>query len=226
MSQVVLADEINRATPKTQSALLESMDEHQVTVDGTTYQLPEPFLVMATQNPIEYEGTFPLSRGAARPVLHAHSAGLPDGARGDRHPRRAADHPPPRDHRSGADVRGPPASAIGLARDPSRRVREEVRRRTSLPPRRGRTPTCISALHPRGSLALSRAAQAFASMNGRDYVVPDDVKGLAAPTHRPPAHSSAAGASERSRGDDRHRRDPGVGPGRIDLASSAPGLGP
>ena len=60
MSQVVLADEINRATPKTQSALLESMDEHQVTVDGTTYQLPEPFLVMATQNPIEYEGTFPL----------------------------------------------------------------------------------------------------------------------------------------------------------------------
>src|ERR671930_797251 len=60
MSQVVLADEINRATPKTQSALLEAMDEHQVTVDGTTYQLPEPFLVLATQNPIEYEGTFPL----------------------------------------------------------------------------------------------------------------------------------------------------------------------
>src|SRR5439155_142717 len=60
MSQIVLADEINRATPKTQSALLESMEEHQVTVDGTTYQLPEPFLVMATQNPIEYEGTFPL----------------------------------------------------------------------------------------------------------------------------------------------------------------------
>src|SRR2546428_499556 len=60
MSQIVLADEINRATPKTQSALLESMEEHQVTVDGTTYMLPEPFLVMATQNPIEYEGTFPL----------------------------------------------------------------------------------------------------------------------------------------------------------------------
>src|SRR6058998_3766938 len=60
MSQIVLADEINRATPKTQSALLEAMEEHQVTVDGTTYQLPEPFLVMATQNPIEYEGTFPL----------------------------------------------------------------------------------------------------------------------------------------------------------------------
>ena len=60
MSQIVLADEINRATPKTQSALLEAMEEHQVTVDGTTYQLPEPFLVMATQNPIEYEGTIPL----------------------------------------------------------------------------------------------------------------------------------------------------------------------
>src|SRR5438105_8629513 len=60
MSQIVLADEINRATPKTQSALLEAMEERQVTVDGTTYQLPDPFLVMATQNPIEYEGTFPL----------------------------------------------------------------------------------------------------------------------------------------------------------------------
>ena len=60
MSQIVLADEINRATPKTQSALLEAMDEQQITVDGTTYQLPDPFLVLATQNPIEYEGTYPL----------------------------------------------------------------------------------------------------------------------------------------------------------------------
>src|SRR5437660_9855078 len=60
MSQIVLADEINRATPKTQSALLEAMEETQITIDGVTYRLPEPFMVMATQNPIEYEGTFPL----------------------------------------------------------------------------------------------------------------------------------------------------------------------
>ena len=78
MSQVVLADEINRATPKTQSALLESMDEHQVTVDGTTYQLPEPFLVMATQNPIEYEGTYPLPEAQLDRFLLRLGVGYPE----------------------------------------------------------------------------------------------------------------------------------------------------
>src|SRR5438132_4222527 len=78
MSQIVLADEINRATPKTQSALLESMEEHQVTVDGTTYHLPEPFLVMATQNPIEYDGTFPLPEAQlGRFVIGSHLGAPP-----------------------------------------------------------------------------------------------------------------------------------------------------
>ena len=75
-AQIVLADEVNRATPKTQAALLEAMDERQVTVDGTSYALPSPFLVMATENPIEYEGDLSVAGIAARPVLHAYFAGL------------------------------------------------------------------------------------------------------------------------------------------------------
>src|SRR5213593_2894444 len=78
MSQIVLADEINRATPKTQSALLESMEEHQVTVDGVTYPLPQPFIVLATQNPIEYEGTFPLPEAQLDRFLMRVHLGYPE----------------------------------------------------------------------------------------------------------------------------------------------------
>ena len=94
MSQVVLADEINRATPKTQSALLECMEERQATIDGVTYPMPDPFLVIATQNPIEYEGTFALPEAQLDRFMIRLRLGYPAADRGDRHPRRAeADAP-------------------------------------------------------------------------------------------------------------------------------------
>jgi MoxR-like ATPase len=180
MSQVVLADEINRATPKTQSALLESMDEHQVTVDGTTYQLPEPFLVMATQNPIEYEGTFPLPEAQLDRFFMRIQLGYPTSreeiaildAQRIIHPLETIDQV-----LSSEDLlRAQSASReIHLAESVKKYVVDVVTATRS-------HPDVYLGASPRGSLALSRAAQAYASMNGRDYVVPDDVKGLAAPT--------------------------------------------
>ena len=87
LTHVLLADEINRTIPRTQASLLESMEERQVTVDGKTYPLPRPFFVLATQNPIEMEGTFPLPGGPARPVPAPRADRLPRGPRGDRDPR-------------------------------------------------------------------------------------------------------------------------------------------
>ena len=107
VAQVVLADEINRATPKTQSSLLEAMEERQVTVDGVTHKMPEPFMVLATQNPIEYEGTFPLPEAQLDRFLHPHPPRLPD------------------DDRRGADHGGPAAAA------PDRRARAGDRTPTS-----------------------------------------------------------------------------------------------
>jgi MoxR-like ATPase len=180
MSQVVLADEINRATPKTQSALLESMDEHQVTVDGTTYQLPEPFLVMATQNPIEYEGTFPLPEAQLDRFFMRIQLGYPTSreeiaildAQRIIHPLETIDQV----LSSEELLRAQSASReIHLAESVKKYVVDVVTATRS-------HPDVYLGASPRGSLALSRAAQAYASMNGRDYVVPDDVKGLAAPT--------------------------------------------
>ena len=94
MAQIVLSDEINRATPKTQSALLEAMEEHQVTVDGTTYQMARPFMVLATQNPIEYEGTFPLPEAQVDRFLMRISTGLPFESARDQHPGFAGPDPP------------------------------------------------------------------------------------------------------------------------------------
>ena len=90
MGQIVLADEVNRATPKTQAALLEAMEEHQVTVDGVTHPLPKPFMVLATQNPIEYEGTFPLPEAQLDRFLLRVRMGYPSAVRGDEGPERAA----------------------------------------------------------------------------------------------------------------------------------------
>ena len=180
MSQVVLADEINRATPKTQSALLESMDEHQVTVDGTTYQLPEPFIVMATQNPIEYEGTFPLPEAQLDRFFMRIQLGYPTSreeiaildAQRIIHPLETIDQV----LTSEDLLRAQSASReIHLAESVKKYVVDVVTATRS-------HPDVYLGASPSGSLALSRAAQAYASMNGRDYVVPDDVKALAAPT--------------------------------------------
>ena len=123
-ANVVLADEINRASPKTQSALLESMEERQVTVDAQTYTLPRPFIVIATQNPVELEGTYPAARGAARPLPAAPAHRLSRPRRRDRDPRRAGRR---RDHRRRARARHRRRDGRGV--DP--RARPHPRRRPS-----------------------------------------------------------------------------------------------
>ncbi len=177
MSQVVLADEINRATPKTQAALLEAMEEHQVTVDGVTHKLPSPFLVLGTQNPIEYEGTFPLPEAQLDRFLLRMALGYPKledeikilGDQQYKHP----------------------IEMLGTVMDQAelQRVQEAVRRVYVSPAVRRYIVELVRATRdnldvylgasPRGSLGLFRAGQARAAMQGRDYVLPDDVKALA-----------------------------------------------
>jgi MoxR-like ATPase len=179
MSQVVLADEINRATPKTQSSLLESMEERQATIDGTTYAMPDPFLVIATQNPIEYEGTVRPPGGPARPVHAPDPPRLPAAARGGRDPRRAeAAAPARRARRSSARS----TSCADADRDPRHLRRPDGRRLHRPARRRDRDPPDVYlGASPRGSIALYRAGQALAGLLGRDYVIPDDIKALAEP---------------------------------------------
>ena len=157
-ANVVLADEINRASPKTQSALLEAMEERQVTVDAHTYLLPRPFMVIATQNPIELEGTYPAARGAARPLPHAHPDGLPEPRRRARDPRGA-----------GRPARRPPTSSQPVVsaaehRRGGRRGRDACTSRPScaatsldLVDATRRHPDLVLGASPRGSLALQRA---------------------------------------------------------------------
>ncbi len=180
ISQIVLADEINRATPKTQSALLEAMEEHQVTVDGTTYPLPEPFLVMATQNPIEYEGTFPLPEAQLDRFFIRLQLGYP------------------KEHEEVAIIDAQrvihPLETLGQVMSADELVKAQHYARdihmaeglknyvVSIVSATRSHPDVYLGASPRGSLALARAAQAYAAMHGRDYVLPDDVKALAAPT--------------------------------------------
>jgi MoxR-like ATPase len=180
MAQVVLADEINRATPKTQSALLEAMEEKQVTVDGTTYQLARPFIVMATQNPIEYEGTFPLPEAQLDRFLVRIRLGYPGPADEVRVlDAQQYDHPV----NSVEEV----VSVEELVQ-----VQEEVKKVYSDSQLRRYIVDVVSATRnhddvylgasPRGSLALFRAAQARAALAGRDFILPDDVKEMAEAT--------------------------------------------
>ncbi len=179
MSQIVLADEINRATPKTQSALLEAMDEQQVTVDGTTYPLPDPFLVLATQNPIEYEGTFPLPEAQLDRFFIRLQLGYPKereevailDAQRLHHPLDDLGQVLSADDLLDAQVR---VRDIHLAESVKTYVVNVVTATRS-------HPDVYLGASPRGSLALARAAQAYAAINGRDYVTPDDVKALAGP---------------------------------------------
>ena len=179
VAQILLADEINRATPKTQSALLESMEERQLTVDGKTYPLPPPFMVMATQNPIEYEGTFPLPEAQLDRFIMRIRLGYP-----------ARD-----DEVSVLDsqVISHPIEDIGQVIDISDllETHREVRRIHVDPLLRGYMVDLVGATRthadvylgasPRGSLSLFRTAQAAALLAGRDYVIPDDIKMLVEP---------------------------------------------
>lgn len=177
VAQVVLADEINRATPKTQAALLEAMEERQVTVDGRTTALPRPFLVLATQNPIEYEGTFPLPEAQVDRFIMRIRLGYPsrqdemrilDDQRGGHPLERLAQVVSASDFLAAQEAVGEVyvddlikryiVDLVGATRD---------------------HPDLYLGASPRGSLALFRTAQAHAAIAHRDYVVPDDVKTMA-----------------------------------------------
>ena len=176
VAQVVLADEINRATPKTQSALLEAMEERQVTVDGVTHKVPEPYIVLATQNPIEYEGTFPLPEAQLDRFLLRIHLGYPSmtdevlimEGQQRQHPLDALQ-----------SVTGP-AEIVSMQHavkdiyvDPL--IKQYIVNIVDATRRHG---SVYLGASPRGSLALYRTCQARALLDGRDFVLPDDVKEL------------------------------------------------
>jgi MoxR-like ATPase len=180
MAQIVLADEINRATPKTQSALLEAMEEHQVTVDGVTYPLPRPFIVLATQNPIEYEGTFPLPEAQLDRFLMRVSLGYPNRAEEMEVLSRQQQSHPLGFLEQVIDVAELVAAQQAIRSvHVDRLIREYV---VVLVDATRRHDDVYLGASPRGSLALQIAAQARAAIFGRDYVIPDDVKALAETT--------------------------------------------
>jgi MoxR-like ATPase len=180
MSQFVLADEVNRATPKTQSALLEAMEERQVTVDGITHGLPEPFIVMATQNPIEYEGTFPLPEAQLDRFMLNISMGYPSPA--DEVvilDRQRVTHPID----SLEQIMGDAELSAIQRQVREVRVERELREYiVALVAATRQHQHVYLGASPRGSLALFHASQAMALLRGRDYVMPDDVKALVKPT--------------------------------------------
>ncbi len=179
MAQIVLVDEINRATPKTQSALLESMEERQVTVDDRTYKMPEPFLILATQNPIEYEGTFPLPEAQLDRFLMRISLGHPEPAEEIRildaqqfiHPLETIEQVVAAEELLAAQEE---VKAIHV--DPL--IKEYI---VSVVNATRDYPDVYLGASPRGSLGLHKTGQALAAIRGRDYVVPDDIKVLAEP---------------------------------------------
>ena len=177
MAQVVLADEINRATPKTQAALLEAMEERQITVDGVTHALPRPFLVLATQNPIEYEGTFPLPEAQLDRFLLRLKLGYPAEeeeirvmeSQQRRHPIRGLEAVV-----SEAQIEAAQAAVREVfVSDAVKRYIVALVRATR------RHQEVYLGASPRGSLALYRGGQARAAIRGREFVLPDDIKALA-----------------------------------------------
>ena len=179
IAQVVLADEINRATPKTQSALLEVMEERQITVDGVTHVVPEPFLVMATQNPIEYEGTFPLPEAQLDRFILRITLGYPSTEEELSIIEQQQIAHPIDELEQVVDV--PQVLELQKA---AREVYVDTLIRQYIVnlahATRSHETTYLGA-SPRGSLGLFRAAQALALIDGRDYVLPDDAKRLAEP---------------------------------------------
>ncbi|MFL5778426.1 MAG: AAA family ATPase, partial [Chloroflexota bacterium] len=179
MSQVVLADEINRATPKTQSALLECMEERQATIDGVTYPMPDPFLVIATQNPIEYEGTFALPEAQLDRFMLRIKLDYPQPIEEivilDEQKR---SHPLDElEEVLGVEELREMQSAIrGVYVDST--VSDYIVRLVNATRNH---PDVYLGASPRGSIALYRTGQALAGLLGRDYVIPDDVKALAEP---------------------------------------------
>jgi MoxR-like ATPase len=177
MAQIVLADEINRATPKTQAALLEAMEERQVTVDGVTYAMQEPFLLLATQNPIEYEGTFPLPEAQLDRFVIRIQLGYPNMSE-EMYILSAQQY----EHPIMNTFQVVSVQELVAAQHAVREVyaADEIKRYIiELVNATRQHPDVYLGSSPRGSLALFRTSQARAAMAGRDYVIPDDVKALA-----------------------------------------------
>jgi len=177
IGQIVLADEVNRATPKTQAALLEAMEERQVTVDGVTHPLPKPFMVLATQNPIEYEGTFPLPEAQLDRFLLRVRMGYPSASEEIRvlsgqqlrHPIEAL--------KSVVKVKELLNAIEGIRQiHVSHAIQKYI---VDLVARTRQSSDVYLGASPRGSLSLFRAGQARAALLGRDHVLPDDIKVLA-----------------------------------------------
>ncbi|HEY4536305.1 MAG TPA: MoxR family ATPase [Enteractinococcus sp.] len=186
-TNLMLADEINRTPPKTQAALLEAMEEHQVSVDGTTYSLPEPFMVIATQNPIEYEGTYPLpeaqldrfmlkvqldlpSREEEFEILHRHATGF---------------RPTDLVHAGLQAVADADTIACARAEIATVKTSQEVLQYiVDLIHATRSAPSFQTGVSPRGSTALMKTAKAWAWLVGRDFITPDDVQALLLPCLR------------------------------------------
>ncbi len=179
MAQIVLSDEINRATPKTQAALLEAMEEHQITVDGITHKLPKPFMVLATQNPIEYEGTFPLPEAQLDRFLIRLRLGYPDindeinimERQQFQHPINELQQVAPADELLQAQEAIKSVYVAPVVKHYIVELTHQTRQHADV----------YLGASPRGSLALFRTGQALAAMQGRDYVLPDDIKALVKP---------------------------------------------
>jgi MoxR-like ATPase len=177
-SNFLLADEINRTTPKTQSALLEAMNEGQVSIDGKSHPLPQPFMVIATQNPVEHHGTYPLPESQLDRFLMRLRIGYPD---------LASERQIVRNSERGL----PEAAASGLLAEDVLRLQEAVHRVTveealvdymlAIVEKTRNHESLALGVSPRGSQAIYRAVQALALLDGRDYAIPDDVKRLAVP---------------------------------------------
>lgn len=184
MSQIILADEINRTSPKTQASLLEVMEENQVTVDGVTYKVPRPFMVLATQNPVEYLGTYPLPEAQLDRFFMKISIGYPTPGEESYILTRFRQGNP-------LDMLQPVATGDDIIT-----LQEEVKKIhvdrslnnyiVEIVNQTRRHPDITLGSSPRGSLYLYRAAQAWALYSGRDYVIPDDIKKMALPvlSHR------------------------------------------
>ncbi|UQT58187.1 MoxR family ATPase [Streptomyces durmitorensis] len=186
-TNLLLADEINRTPPKTQSSLLEAMEERQVTVDGTPRPLPEPFLVAATQNPVEYEGTYPLPEAQLDRFLLKLTVPLPSRQDEIDVLTRHAEGFNPRDlHAAGIrPVAGPADLEAARAAVAKTSISPEITAYVVDICRATReSPSLTLGASPRGATALLSTARAWAWLTGRDYVIPDDVKALALPTLR------------------------------------------
>ena len=176
---IVLADEVNRATPRTQAALLEAMQEEQVTVDGTSHALAEPFIVVATQNPVEFEGTFPLPEAQLDRFLLCTTLGYPDRDEEAQLVTRSSRRRPPTDVDAVTDAAELLAvmdvvDTVHVEPDVAAYIVEIVARTR-------RDDSVVLGASARASMALGAASRAAAAMDGRDFVIPDDVKSLVGP---------------------------------------------